>query len=80
MHRFGISIIARTSVAAEENEEQIESEPLDEVDQVIQELCDMFEQQNGRAATDKEIGMWIDTIKEANAAGAFAQQDAQTVF
>lgn len=44
----------------------------DEVDGVIEGLCEMFEEQNGRAATEEEIKMWVATIKEANEAGAFA--------
>jgi GNAT superfamily N-acetyltransferase len=45
----------------------------DEADQVLRELCDMFEKQNGRAATQEEIQMWVQTIKEASADGTLAQ-------
>ena len=41
----------------------------EEVDRVLDELCALFEERNGRPATESEIASWVRTIKEANLSG-----------
>jgi len=57
-----------TAVAAEEEEEEEEEEEAGGVDAVLEELCEMFEERHGRAATKVEVDSWVATIKEANMA------------
>ena len=44
---------------------QAEEEPADEVDNILEELMDMFKQNNGRDPTDEEVQQWVATMREA---------------
>ena len=40
-------------------------EPADDVDNLLEELMDMFKQNNGRDPTDEEVQQWVATMREA---------------
>ena len=40
-------------------------EPADDVDNLLEELMDMFKQNNGRDPTDEEVQQWVATLREA---------------
>jgi GNAT superfamily N-acetyltransferase len=51
------SLTATADVAAAEE---------DQVDTLLEELMDLFKEQNGRDPTDEEVKQWMETLKEVN--------------
>ena len=42
------------------------TEEEDQVDVLLEELMDLFKEQNGRDPTDDEVKQWMETLKEVN--------------
>ena len=42
------------------------TEEEDQVDALLEELMDLFKEQNGRDPTDDEVKQWMETLKEVN--------------
>ena len=36
------------------------------MDMLLEELMDLFKEQNGRDPTDEEVKQWMETLKEVN--------------
>jgi len=66
-HRFG-SLDLDPSIAQGEREAAADDSE-EEADDIMDQLVEMFMQQNGREPTEAEMAQWMQTLKEAAADG-----------
>jgi hypothetical protein len=69
--------VATVESASESEEESEEEEDDDErADRLLDELCVLFEQHNGRAPTEEEVELWKTTLAEASVEAGAADDAA----
>ena len=51
------------------------AEEEDPVDALLEDLMDLFKEQNGRDPTDDEVKQWMETLKEVNQEHGRSEQE-----